>query len=278
MKLLFACFIFLVFLLSSISSAILAQEQLSTPLTPESGFKQKEIGLVLGLGSNIQSGIFLTECNCSFDNGILTGLTAGLLYEHDFFAPLQYGAALLYNNRSVMASYQEIEKVGITSQTTNLTETHFISFRQKSDASFHYLTLMPYIKWTPADFFFVKIGLSASYLFSSHITQTKELLTKTLTMGNGEIVSASMLDAAGNPVAGNSLVIEDRQFPQTKSISLSADPMIGFTFPLSANIFLSPVFQFSIPLTDVSGRGDSFRIYAWRVLAEFRWALRLRKS
>jgi hypothetical protein len=260
------------FLVLIITTTKLLSQDFATPLDPEKMRNQKEIGLLFGLGQNFMSGNFRTECDCpEFINGTKFGYTIGALYEMDFTPRFMWGAALIYTNRDIYSEYQIIEDVQLQSIITGKPESAPIKFKQKANADFSYLTLMPYIKWNLAEFMFIKLGFSGSFVLNNKIKHEKELIQKTARLSSGEIVSIK-LDSEN----GISTIIEEGDFPQTNSFQISLDPMLGFNIALEENLFLSPVLQYSLPLSNISERGENFKIGAWRFLLELRLAFNLR--
>lgn len=260
------------FLVLIITTAKLFSQDLATPLDPEKLRNQREIGILFGFGQNFMGGNFRTECDCpEFIDGVKFGYSFGALYEMDFSPKFMWGAALIYSNRDVFSEYQIIEDVQIQSVITGKPESAPIKFKHKASADFSYLTLMPYLKWNIVDFMFIKLGFSGSFVLNNHIKHEKELTQKTARLSSGELVSIQ-LDSEN----GTTKVVEDGEFPQTNSFQMSINPMIGFNIPLEENLFVSPVFQYSLPLSNISEKGENFKISAWRFLLEIRLALNLR--
>ena len=257
------------------SSSVLSQpRKYATPLMPEDDQTQREVGVYLGIGPNFQTGSFFTQCDCpDFEDGTGFGWKAGLLYEQDLSSDFQIGAAAGINSLGVTSSYQYTKDRAFTSTITGtpITDTVPIQFMQKAETSFLNITFMPYGKWSVSDIFFIRFGFEAGFNISSNITHTEEIMQRTVKLpSTGEIVTVSFEDG------GTVSVAEDGKFPNVISPQLNLVPAIGFNLKLAKNIFLSPVFDFSYPLTNMSENGNNFSILNLRFIAELRWALQMR--
>jgi len=250
------------------------QGKFATPLQPEDDQTQREIGLFVGIGPNFQMGSFRTQCDCpDFENGTGFGWNTGVLYEQDINSDFQFGAALGINSLDITSSYQYNKERAFTSTITGfpVTDTVPILFEQEAQASFLNFTAMPYLKWSAADFFFARFGIEAGFNITSNIKQTEEILQKTVKIpSTGEIVTVSFADGSSVSVA------EDGEFPNVITPQINLVPAVGFNLKLAKNIFLSPVFSFSYPLTNMSDNGNNFSINNLRFIAELRWALTMR--
>lgn len=252
------------------NSISFSQQFIATPLEPAKQPTQRETGLFIGLGPNWQSGSFNSICNCpAFEDGTKFGFSVGGIFEQDLSSQFQWGGLLLYNNLNIMASYKQYELIEATSQTNNTTELTKIPFRQAANADFSAFSLVPYFKWSPLDFLFLKIGVSASYIFYSNLNHTKELLQTSARLSNGETVSIKTEH-------GTLETIYDGAFPGLNAVQFGIEPMLGFNFNLSKNVYLSPGFQFSVPLTKLTSNGDGFSVNYWRIFLEIRIALQMR--
>ncbi len=257
-------------------SEMSAQKSPSNPLNPEKFQTQRETGVFVGLGQNIQGGAFNTKCNCpQFENGSAFGWKLGLLYEEDIKYYLQWGAAIGINSLGVKASYQYNKDRAFTATVggTNVIDTVPILFRQEAATNFLNFMIMPYIKWSPAEFFFLRLGFNADFNISSGIIHSEEILQKTVKLpSSGEIVEVTFKDGKSK------VIVEDGEFPNVVTPQFYLVPALGFTFSLSKNIFLSPIFDFSIPLSEMSTNGTGFKVSNWRFVVELRWAIQLRQE
>ena len=256
----------------------LTAQNIATPLEPEKAPTQRETGFLFGLGPNWQGGKFTDTCNCpSFKDGTRTGFSLGYLYEQDLSDIFQWGVALIWDSRGLTASFREFELMDATLPTTGQTVSTKVESRQKTVTDFMYATFLPYLKWSPWDFFYIKIGPSASYLFYSHMKHTKELLTTSARLSNGEVVNIR------TDKGEITQTIYDDRFPGLNALQFGIEPMIGFNFYIGKNIFLSPGFMYSIPLTNLAPNGivgiegtQDFKSNSWRIFIELRMAIQMR--
>jgi hypothetical protein len=268
--------IFIILCVFLITSNAYAQQEEPSPLKPGKFHTQRETGIYFGLGQNIQSGSFFTKCDCpEFENGVAFGWKAGLLYEQDITPVLQIGAAVGINQAGVTASYQYNKDRVFTTDIggTIISDTVPILFRQQAETQFLNFDLMPYLKWTATDFFFLRLGFNLAFNITSNIRHSEEILQTTVKLpSTGEIVEVTFEDGS------TKVVVEDNAFPDVVSPQFYVVPAVGFTIPLSTNIFLSPVFDYSLPLSEMSSNGNNFKISNWRFIAELRWAIKLRQE
>lgn len=267
---LFLCFLFFA------SFAYSQQASLSSPIDPSKYPIQQEIGFMIGPGVDFQSGSFYSSCPCEFEGGSGFGFTFGPNYERDVFAATKFGAALLFDFSAISASYVEIEDIEARSQTSDYSEVIPISIENTADATFFSVGLMPYLKWEPVNFFFVRGGLRVSYLATSNLKHTQTLLQNTVVLSNKEIGVVKLLDETGNPAPDNELVIEDVDFPDINPLQMSLVPAVGFNARLSERLFLSPSVSYSFPLTNLSEQGENFKTSSIRFFLEMRYAFKLR--
>lgn len=262
----------IILLIIAVNSHLFSQK-IASPLEPEVKPIQREVGIILGVGPNWQTGSFVPTCTkCSFENGTKTGISIGGLYEQDVTPFLQAGLAIIYDSRGINASYREIEATTAVSPNTGDTVAANVQFRHQATSGIGFLTAMPYLKYSPFKFLFIKLGYSLSYVVSSSILHTKELLQNSVLLNDGTTATVSLTKG------GTLAVIEDGPFPNINKFQMALEPIIGLNFNLSKNVFLSPGYQFTIPLTNMTSTGDNFKIYSWRIFIELRVALSMRDN
>ncbi len=249
------------------------QEAAPTPLGPGWGATQREIGIIVGLGPSWQSGEFFPSCDCpNFTDGGKVNFFGGFLYQQDFASFIQWGSILGYQNISSSASFQQRELVPLISESAQDTFGVLANFRQRATTSFSYLSLTPFINYSPFEFAFVRLGLSIAFPISSNVLHTKELLDKTVRLENGEIVEL-YLPATNSRNA----TIENRKIENLTTPFISLVPSIGFLFNFSTNMYAGLSYTQGIPLTTNTSRGKNFRLNYWLISFELRMALQLRK-
>ena len=243
---------------------------LRTQDAPGTGASIEEVGVLVGPALNLQAGSFLTQCNCTFTDGRRAGLHVGALYEYreNRTASLSWGAALSYTQRNVEASYQQIE--GVKPQLIDRPEESdsvAVRFRHRAFANFSLITLMPYLKWQPDIPFFARLGAGAGFVINATVRHNKEVMDRVVLLPNGERAAVSFED--GSDV----MTVEDGKFPSVSAFQLTLEPALGANIRLTERFTLSPVFQYSFPVMNLSSRGEGFRIHSLLFLAELRMTL-----
>ncbi|NLO18437.1 MAG: hypothetical protein GX121_00920 [Ignavibacteria bacterium] len=235
------------------------------PLTPTQEAKEGDYGILVGLGTNFQTGDFYTykSCNCVFSDGSKLGYSFGAFYQKEFAKSLKWGAMLLYENKSINSSYRAKEIDVVSSQLTNKSENLPLEYRYKAESQIAMVSVLPYLDISLLDFFVTRVGLSASTLAQAEFTHSKELLQNTARLSTGEVVKVSLKD-----VSGNSQIIDKAEFQDKNSLQFGAFAMLGANIRLSNNLYFSPVFQYSIPFTNISESGNSFKVHSWRFFAQ----------
>ena len=242
----------------------------ANPLMPGSVYLEMDYGFFLGLQGNSQSGKYFTQCDCEFTNGYGSGFIAGALFERELFYGFKYGSALYISSKALKANFFEKEDVKVTSETSGKSEFIPINFENVSESFFLAFGVMPYLKFTPFRWMFARAGLSIDFPLSSKVTHTKELTQRTVLLGSGEIGIINLEDPR---CESGKCKLEDRDFPDLVSPCLSITPAIGFNIPFSAEVNFSPLFQYFIPLSNISEHGEQFRISSWSIMLELRIAL-----
>ncbi len=225
------------------------------------------MGFFAGVGGSSQSGVYLTQCVCEFTGGSGLGYIFGALYERELIPSVKWGGALYINSKSISANYFEIEDVEVFSESTGNSEFVPVDFEHVSEAVFFSAGIMPYLKITPWKWLFLRTGLAAEFPLSSNVTHTKELTRRTAVLSTGEIGIIKLDD----PRCSTTLCeLEDNEFPDVVSPVLYFNPSAGLNIPFSGNITFSPLFQYSIPLSNISERGKDFKLNSWLFILELR--------
>ena len=271
MRLLFSYIIISMLLIFANDSTLSAQG--STPLKPKLAPNQKEVGLVLGVGQNLLLGSFSPDCpNCLFEQGNRLGYTIGMVYDHEFTETWKWGFTALFHQLGFESAYREIEDIALEISDTK-TETVALKFRHLAEVDMSTFAFSPYIKWAPSSWFFLRLGITPYYIFSSNLTHSKELLQKTAVLSDGQSVTVEI------PGSDNGkTILQSGEFRSINTFGVNLDPAIGLNFQMGDFFRFSPVFQYSIPLNNISSTENNFKISSWRIFAEIRLALRLRKS
>ncbi len=244
--------------------AHLKAQTLASPIAPERIIYYGQLGLVFGFGQNFQSGKYYVACDgCIFDDGVKFGFTIGLNYEYKIADMLNIGIMGLFDDYGLRNSYVENERIQVRSTDGSYNEIITIPFRHSAEADFTMISLMPHIKFYPAEFLFLNLGLSFGVQGSANIKHEKELLRTTAKLSNGAVVDVTI-----EGTNATSVVIEESRFPQLNMPQISVVPMLGLHFDIKEKIYLRPFFMYRIPLTNFSDRGEDFMINSWRLMFE----------
>ncbi|MDQ1266282.1 MAG: hypothetical protein QG635_1434, partial [Bacteroidota bacterium] len=233
MKLLLKLNIILVVILITNPINLICQKG-NNPLFPIELPKKNYFGAFIGMGGNSQTGMFKTSCNCEFTDGTGFGVKFGLLFERDLSEYFEFGALLGYNMLNISSSYQEIEPITVYSNALADSVRAAVRFRQQSDVSLGSIFLQPYFKFT-LNPFFIRFGASAEYLINADLTNTKELLQKSVLLPTGEPASID-IDKTANPkirIEGDKAILEEGKLPGVNSIQFYLQPALGANFALS---------------------------------------------
>ncbi len=242
----------------------LFSQYLDTPLNPAKDKVQGWNGFIFGLGQNFQSGEYYVDCeDCIFDGGVNTGFTLGYSYDRRPIEWLKYGIAIYYDNSGIKNTFSETELVNFQLENSDIKEKVPVKFKHNSDVDLHLLTAMPYLKFEPFNWYFFRLGLGVSYILSSKINHTKELLQNTATLSNGSVVTIKISDSDENKVT-----IQDSPIRELNSIQWNLIPATGFKFNFSETTYLLTYIQYNIPFTNISEQGKDYKINEWRLFLE----------
>ncbi len=249
----------------------------ASPIYPGIDKSNKYLGIVFGIGQNMQNGTANVQCDtCSFSDGIGTGFTVGLSYEQQFtndedtyLNHFKFGAMLLYNTKSIEASFRENEVKFYQQYNMEIP----VWMRNTAEMSISSAELMPYFTYNPIPFAFIRLGFNASYLLTHHITHTKELIDRTKILPNGEKVDITIDTVTKSNKKIYSQVVQDGDMQDINKLQLALQPAIGFDINFSQQLLLSTSFNYSLPLTKISNDGDNFTVSQWRILLELKYNL-----
>jgi hypothetical protein len=103
-------------------NSLLASNKLfdfASPKDPGKSLKSKLLGVVFGLGQNIQNGTSYVSCeNCYFTNGLGLAYTLGVVYEQQFTGDMdsylhhmKWGVQLLYDSKVLRQFYGTYKRI-----------------------------------------------------------------------------------------------------------------------------------------------------------------------
>lgn len=257
----------ILFLTGLTANSIHAQKE-SNPLVPVDYGIRQEIGILLGLGQNFQSGTSYVDCEgCEFEDGTKFGITFGAYYGYYVNESISFGIMGLYDDLGLSSSFIEIESV--TPINSNNLEIP-VQFRHNSEISLGYISAAPYVKWDVFDFFSLQAGPSVSFNTSSNLKHEKVLLDRTVTLQNGEIVQIELQD-----YENYTATLQDGEYEGINSIRFALLASAGFDIHISKRADLGASLMYSIPFTLADDKSDDFKIFSWRIMLKFSYALTL---
>ncbi len=254
-----------VFALMFFGNLSMAQKKkLDTPLKPEDYGAQFDLGIVIGQGSNFQSGKFFVDCpDCVFETGQKYGFSLGGVALIDLSKTFRFGIMGLYESLGINDSFRETELVNVALDDERIEKLN-VNFRHEAKVDLSAFTITPFVSWNPLPFFFVRTGLSGSFLINSNLYHKKTLTDRFVSIGDIDSVRIEL------ETGGYEKVVEDGDIQKLNPFQLYLVPMAGFTLPFGQRIYFSPYFSYSIPLTDISDNGDAFKINHFRFVLELK--------
>lgn len=261
----------LVFITGAFAQTIpMGDDELSTPIAPGVTFYRFRLGATIGAGPAFQSGDLKTDvCDCpAFTDGAGYSLAGGLIGEYYVAEKLDIGLLLTLDYKTINALYREYEAVPLKQTATGETITQRVQFRHTADASVFSLALNPFVKFHPFKGIFVRTGPSFNFALSSSLRHEKELLDKTARLPNGEEVELSLDRNDPRVFSGTHALIQDTDLPGVKSPAMLWNIAAGIDIRAGRKMVITPVFQYSLPLSDASSSGNGFRMSGWLIMAE----------
>ena len=236
----------------------------SSPIQPEQEPQRHYLGMILGLGQNIQLGDAYVDCpSAIFTGGTKFGYSLGLLYEYTLSEKFTVGVSATYNSHGIDATFTETEPCSIDYVVNGVPQTTVanISFKNDLAVDLGNIAIAPYIKWNPWKFMFLRVGVAVGTNVSTSLIHTKTVAQRTVRLPNGEIWTVKV---DGEPTLQDSEVLE------AVSPQIYIQPALGFNIPFSEKLIFSPIFEYGIPLENVSDWGDNFKVSTWRINFELR--------
>lgn len=219
-----------------------------------------ELRGIIALGTNFNSGAYSAECpECKFENLSGFGFTIGPEIEYAILPNYLYIAMkILYDDQNLSGKFRRIEAVPIK-LADNSQITTPIEFRHKLDLTVQAISISPNIYFRFSDLFDIRLGFYGDYIFSTNVKHTKELLTQSTVLPDGERVIVSLAD-----MPGNTATLEDRAIPGAKSMVFGIAPEINFNLLLSKDWDFVVGTYFKFPFTGISDNQNDFKINMWR--------------
>jgi hypothetical protein len=135
-----------------------------------------------------------------------------------------------------------------------------IQFRQEVKLDLFTIGLTPHILWRPAPWFDLRLGFYGDYVVSSNITHTKELITKTILLPDGEKVKVSIPNESNNVVE-----LENHPIPELNPLQYGLFPQVNFNIALSKMSDLMIGYYMKIPFSDFGELQPGYSHNVWRI-------------
>lgn len=250
-------------------SAVMTVAQEASPLGPDNRFPTKHnFGLFIGLGQNIQRGVIHPKCpSCEFEQGNKFGFTAGLLYDYKFREDMYLGATLEYNYLGIDAYFREIESHLVEFDSpagTKISERANVRYQHEANVDIHNLAIMPYFKYEPVSFMFLRLGFGVGYNLTTDILHRKTLDQKLIKLSNGEVATGKI------PQLSRNSIVEDGELAGASAFQMYISPAVGFNLKLGEKLSFSPILSYSKALMNISSNGNNPMVDYWRLFFELR--------
>jgi hypothetical protein len=263
MKLLSTILFFLFLQLTLVELTLYSQNDKDNPLEAFPTQRNTNyIGVFAGLGGNMQSGDYQPNCiECLFSDASGFGYTVGIILNEQFLNNfISIGGALGIDYMEQSGSYRVNQLLRYESLETGDFIFEEGTLRYEAQTSYTSLVFMPYIKFEPTEVMFIRLGASCLFPLSSHVLFTESPTQNTVKDDQGKIY---VLEAE-NPVR------DDGEVAEVNSFVLYLSPAIGFNIDLANDIQFSPLFQYNIPMGNISESGNNYQLSSWRLMFEFR--------
>jgi len=143
-------------------------------------------------------------------------------------------------------------------------------FRHTNTTSITTVGLMPFIRFNPFKYFFIKFGFDFSYVFSNNVKHNIELLDRRKTLPNGEVVDIFIPTANSNRRV-YSRTVQDSEIQDINNLQMSFVPALGGNIYFTDKLLMLPSFSYFKALNNMSEFGENFRIDAWRINLELKY-------
>lgn len=255
---------FLLFLLNIFQPFTSSSQQIESPITPYQVIVHDwEIGFYVGLGANYNSGQYAAECpQCIFDDVSKFGFSAGIKTDYQLSKEFYIGASLGYEDLSIKGAFRRIESVPL--DRVDGTKIYVpIDFRHNADFSIGTISFMPNITYRIDRFLDFRVGFFSDFAITNNFLHTKQLLTKSVILPDGEKVSVEIpLDKDGN------VTLEDKSISNFNNPIFGIYPQVNFNIELSGTTDMNLGFIYKLPLNKLASNQD-FKVNSWRIIIGF---------
>lgn len=251
---------------------------LSSPISIGEPEKDKYLGIVFGMGQNVQKGTKLVNCDsCFFTNGLKFGYDFGIIYEQSFVNDItsfwhnfKWGAKAVYSDQGLNSNFVETVNAYYADYDMDIP----IGLEHTNNIAISSIDIVPFLKYNFVSFAFVRFGIGANIIVKDFMEHKIKLTEKTKTLPNGEVVSI-YIPGQGKKKSISEYVAEEGEIKGLNKFYLSYSPGLGFDFNLSDNLQLTTGLDFTLPLTNIlSSYNIDFGINRWRISLELKYNVR----
>ncbi len=226
------------------------------------------VGALIGASFNSQGGKFYSACDCEFTKGGGSGLILGVFAEKQFSKEFAWGLRLTHEAKDITAKFVEYEYVELENTNDGSSFEVPVRFRHEARTEISALALTPYLQYTPFKAMFFQAGFSGQYIYSANIVSEKQLAERTIRDPN----NGQLLDI-GLDGRGLTQTVEDGEIQDLNPFQMYASFMVGINIHFSEDFAFIPMFNFGIPFSTISERGEDFTISSGQLLFGFRKTL-----
>lgn len=248
-------------------------QNLNSPIFMFSDYDKKEIGIFINAGQSFSNDKLYANCqDCIFKKPVGGNYDIGISFIHYLTEIMAYSINGGYKYSSLSSSFIEIETVKLE----HYNEFIDVDFRNIGAIKTNNIFFTMNLRYIPIEKLFFETGLSVFFLSNATFIHEKELLTRTATLSNGEIVKLYINHKFGlstNSNVDNKVVVQNSSsYPKlTIPIYLNLDG--GYDFITRKDWVLSGKVQFLIPLSSTSNYIETLNINYWQVGIGFRYKL-----
>lgn len=205
------------------------------------------IGIELGAGQHTQNGTFQAICKCEFDNGTGIGFLAGLLFELPVNYEWTFGLGIKFDFKKYASSTNVVDTATISYNNNNNIFDTTLLLQRNGSVKETFLVLAPFIRYELArNGPFVQVGPGISFLLSSNFTQTRTLITSSITLPDGSSISNLRFQ---NGTRDEQL--ENGKIINAATTRISALATAGWNITIGDHAVIAPMVTLDFPFTTV---------------------------
>lgn len=250
-----------------VTGPLAAQEGVGTsPL----GFRTlfPRVGVEGGIDFTKQDGTYDVGCG-SFMEGSQANVSVAVAWDKPVGNPFRLEGLIGYRQRKVSGSYPTTEPSVI--RTADGFVDADVTYENVGEARFSYLFVQPSFKYYPFSAFYIGAGFNAGLAVSSRTQYTKEIVTKVVTLGNGDVTEVFYPSEESSDPHSKVFPEED---PENAS-ALLIDPVAfaGFELRFGRDFFAGPRVTYGLPIMSAISEPE-LKFNSLQVTLGIRYSLR----